>query len=136
MSIQALGSLRELSLQWQDPVKMLLGFAKNLSFDLHIIRGKTNMVRRVACDKDRLQITQATSEDLTKWQYGPNSFVDAPVKVLWTRDLGNHNDFDPSTNYKVVFLAFDKKLKELSGCYKCYKYIGQYHESPYLLEAL
>ena len=38
MAVQALGSIRELSIRWQEPVKTLVGFAKVMTFDLHIIR--------------------------------------------------------------------------------------------------
>ena len=38
MAIQALGSIRELAIQWQEPVKTLIDLASVLTFDFHLIR--------------------------------------------------------------------------------------------------
>ena len=38
MAVQSLGSIRELALEWQEPVKTLIDFTKVFAFDLHIIR--------------------------------------------------------------------------------------------------
>ena len=38
MSIQALGSIRELSIQWHEPVKTLINLTKILMFDFHFVR--------------------------------------------------------------------------------------------------
>ena len=38
MAVQSLGSIRELALEWQEPVKTLIDLSKVFAFDLHIIR--------------------------------------------------------------------------------------------------